>query len=247
MAGIRTPAADRRAREGDARGLRAAARDHHAPGEALQGRAGLRVHHPGQHALHAPDPQRQAHGRWPRCTSRWTWWRRASSRQKEAVAQVEPQSLDQLLHPIFDPKERAKAEVAAKGLPASPGAATGAVVFTADDAVAWSAEGQARRAGAHGDGAGRHPRHERGPGHPHRHRRHDLARGGGRAARWASPPWSAAARCDIDAKAQAAEGRRAGPSRKATASPSTARTGRGHPAASCPPAPPRSCRSWRAR
>ena len=55
---------------------------------------------------------------------------------------VEPQALDQLLHPIFDPKERAKAETAAKGLPASPGAATGAVVFTADDAVAWSQKGK---------------------------------------------------------------------------------------------------------
>jgi pyruvate,orthophosphate dikinase len=61
---------------------------------------------------------------------------------REAVAKVEPQSLDQLLHPVFDPKERAKAAVAAKGLPASPGAATGAVVFTADDAVAWSEKGK---------------------------------------------------------------------------------------------------------
>jgi pyruvate,orthophosphate dikinase len=61
---------------------------------------------------------------------------------KAAVAKVEPQSLDQLLHPVFDPKERARAAVAAKGLPASPGAATGAVVFTADDAVAWSAKGK---------------------------------------------------------------------------------------------------------
>jgi pyruvate, orthophosphate dikinase len=61
---------------------------------------------------------------------------------KEAVAKVEPQSLDQLLHPIFDPRERGKAAVAAKGLPASPGAATGAVVFTADDAVEWSKRGK---------------------------------------------------------------------------------------------------------
>jgi pyruvate,orthophosphate dikinase len=61
---------------------------------------------------------------------------------REAVLKVEPQALDQLLHPIFDPKERAKAEVAAKGLPASPGAATGSVVFTADDAVAWSQKGK---------------------------------------------------------------------------------------------------------
>jgi len=61
---------------------------------------------------------------------------------REALMKVEPQALDQLLHPIFDPSARAKAEVAAKGLPASPGAATGAVVFTADDAVAWTAKGK---------------------------------------------------------------------------------------------------------
>src|SRR5947209_14314273 len=59
-----------------------------------------------------------------------------------AVAKVEPASLDQLLHPIFDPKERAKAEIAAKGLPASPGAATGAIVFTADEAVAQAGKGK---------------------------------------------------------------------------------------------------------
>jgi pyruvate,orthophosphate dikinase len=62
--------------------------------------------------------------------------------KKEAVMKVEASALDQLLHPIFDPKERAKAETAAKGLPASPGAATGALVFTADDAVAWSHKGK---------------------------------------------------------------------------------------------------------
>jgi pyruvate,orthophosphate dikinase len=61
---------------------------------------------------------------------------------KEAVLKVEPSSLDQLLHPIFEPKERAKAAVAAKGLPASPGAATGAVVFTSEDAVAWTQKGK---------------------------------------------------------------------------------------------------------
>jgi pyruvate,orthophosphate dikinase len=52
--------------------------------------------------------------------------------EKEAVLRVDPYSLDQLLHPTLDPK--AKKVVIAKGLPASPGAACGAVVFTADDA-----------------------------------------------------------------------------------------------------------------
>lgn len=53
--------------------------------------------------------------------------------KEEALMRVEPKTLDQLLHPILDPK--AKLNVIATGLPASPGAATGTVVFTADDAV----------------------------------------------------------------------------------------------------------------
>jgi pyruvate,orthophosphate dikinase len=62
--------------------------------------------------------------------------------KKEALLKVEPQALDQLLHPIFDPKARKTVEVAATGLPASPGAATGAIVFTADEAVAWAQKGK---------------------------------------------------------------------------------------------------------
>ncbi len=52
--------------------------------------------------------------------------------KKEAVARIVPASLDQLLHPTLDPKAHRK--VIAKGLPASPGAASGKIVFTADDA-----------------------------------------------------------------------------------------------------------------
>ncbi len=62
--------------------------------------------------------------------------------KQEALLKVEPQALDQLLHPIFDAKARKSVAVAAKGLPASPGAATGAIVFTADDAVAWAQKGK---------------------------------------------------------------------------------------------------------
>jgi pyruvate,orthophosphate dikinase len=53
--------------------------------------------------------------------------------KKEAVLRIDPAQLDQLLHPIIDPAE--KVEVIATGLPASPGAASGLVVFTADEAV----------------------------------------------------------------------------------------------------------------
>ena len=59
--------------------------------------------------------------------------------KKEAVRRVKPEEIDQLLHPMIDPK--AKVEVIAKGLPASPGAAKGKVVFSAQDAVEESKEG----------------------------------------------------------------------------------------------------------
>ena len=130
-------AADSRARAGDAEGLQAAARDHHAAREALQGHPGLRVHDPGRAAVHAADAQRQAHrlrrgghrhrpgdgeadhaegsGAAGRSRSRCrSCWRRGSI-----------------------PKEWKKIPVATRGLPASPGAASGQVVFTADDAVEW--------------------------------------------------------------------------------------------------------------
>jgi pyruvate,orthophosphate dikinase len=58
----------------------------------------------------------------------------------EAVRRVDPAQLDQLLHPMIDPK--AKKEVLGKGLPASPGAASGQIVFSAEDAEAWSKAGK---------------------------------------------------------------------------------------------------------
>ncbi len=60
--------------------------------------------------------------------------------KKEAVLRMDPAQLDQLLHPMFDPQ--APKEVVAKGLPASPGAATGRIVFNAEDAEAWAARGE---------------------------------------------------------------------------------------------------------
>jgi len=60
--------------------------------------------------------------------------------KEEAIERVNPSSLDQLLHPTIDPK--AKRTVIAKGLPASPGAATGKAVFTAEDAEEWVNKGE---------------------------------------------------------------------------------------------------------
>jgi pyruvate,orthophosphate dikinase len=60
--------------------------------------------------------------------------------KKTALTRIEPESLDQLLHPTFDPD--AVKDVIAKGLPASPGAATGKAVFNADDADEWNSRGE---------------------------------------------------------------------------------------------------------
>ncbi len=62
--------------------------------------------------------------------------------KEKALMLVEPGALDQLLHPVFDIEEKAQALGLAKGLAASPGAAAGQVVFTADEAVAWKQEGR---------------------------------------------------------------------------------------------------------
>ena len=58
--------------------------------------------------------------------------------EKTVIMRMEPQKLDELLHPVFDKSDIKKAKVVAKGLPASPGAATGRIVFQADDAEAWA-------------------------------------------------------------------------------------------------------------
>ena len=62
--------------------------------------------------------------------------------EEEAVAMIDPRNLDTLLHPQFDAKALKAATPAGKGLGASPGAACGKVVFTADDAVAWHEKGE---------------------------------------------------------------------------------------------------------
>ena len=62
--------------------------------------------------------------------------------EAEAVAMIDPRNLDTLLHPQFDAKALKAATPLGKGLGASPGAACGKVVFTADDAVEWAARGE---------------------------------------------------------------------------------------------------------
>ena len=62
--------------------------------------------------------------------------------EEEAVAMIDPRNLDTLLHPQFDAAELKKATPIGKGLGASPGAACGKVVFTAEDAVEWAERGE---------------------------------------------------------------------------------------------------------
>ncbi len=63
-------------------------------------------------------------------------------KKEEAVMRVTPSQLDELLHPIIDPKVEKAAKILAKGLPAGPGGAAGQIVFTANDAVEWVKKGK---------------------------------------------------------------------------------------------------------
>jgi len=62
--------------------------------------------------------------------------------KEEAIMRVTPSQLDELLHPIIDPKIEAQTKPIAKGLPAGPGGASGQIVFTAQDAVEWAKQGK---------------------------------------------------------------------------------------------------------
>ncbi len=62
--------------------------------------------------------------------------------KEEALLMIEPEALNQLLHPVFDAEEKGKHQVLARGLAASPGAAAGQAVFTADEAVDWERKGK---------------------------------------------------------------------------------------------------------
>ena len=62
--------------------------------------------------------------------------------EKTAVLRCEPAKLDELLHPVFDASAMKNAKVLTKGLPASPGAATGQVVFFAEEAAKWNRDGK---------------------------------------------------------------------------------------------------------
>ncbi len=71
--------------------------------------------------------------------------------EKTAILRCEPQKLDELLHPVFDKLALSKAKVITQGLPASPYAACGQIVFHADDAQEWHEDGKKRHHGSYRD------------------------------------------------------------------------------------------------
>ena len=98
--------------------------------------------------------------------------------REEAIMMVDAQQLDQLLHPTLDLD--AERDIVGRGLPSSPGAASGRIVFSAEDAEAWVGRGEKVIFGADRNLAGRHQRHACVRGHFNHAWRYDFARRRGR-------------------------------------------------------------------
>ena len=150
------------------------------PGKALSRHPGFRVHHPGRQAVHAADPQWQAH-RSGGCAHRRRHGERGTdhARRRPCCASIRSSWISCCIRcSIRRPRRRSRS--IAKGLPASPGAAVGRVVFTADEAVLQSQK-TARDSGPRRNRSRRHSRHGSGQGNSDFARRHDQPRGGGRA------------------------------------------------------------------
>ncbi len=127
------------ARDGDAGGFRRARQDRRAARGALPRHAGPRVHGRAREVLDPADARRQAHRQGGAQGRR----RHGGGGPDHARGGGRPRragSADQLLHPTLDPK--AERTLIARGLPASPGAATGEIVFTAEEAERLKTEGR---------------------------------------------------------------------------------------------------------
>ena len=178
VAGIRTPIHISELEENSARHLQPVARHHHAPRKTLPRHAGLRVHHSGRPLVHVADPQRQAH-RTRRCSRRHPDGRRRPDHQgRSHLPRRSPTSYTTSSSPASTEKG-VEVEVLATGLPASPGAAVGQIVFTAEEAVEkFQKDKQAKiilvRSETTPEDIGRHGSCSR---NPHFARRHDQPRG----------------------------------------------------------------------
>jgi pyruvate,orthophosphate dikinase len=105
--------------------------------------------------------------------------KRGPDLEEDAVrGSIRPRSTSCCIRPSTP---RAKRDVIATGLPASPGAASGEIVFSSDEAASAAGRRAQGHPGADRDQPGRHPRHARRRRHPDHARRHDLARRRGRA------------------------------------------------------------------
>ena len=141
---------------------------------ALPRHAGHRVHHRARQALDAADPHRQAHRQGGAEDRRRHGRRGADHRaRRRSRASTRPRSTSCCTRPSTRSAER---DVIATGLPASPGAASGEIVFTADEAEDARRRGPQGHPGAHRDQPRGHPRHARRRGHPDHARRHDQPR-----------------------------------------------------------------------
>ena len=187
-------------------------------------------------------PHRQAHRQGGAAGSRSSWPTRGLITRKEAVTRIDPGALDQLLHPTIDPEGRAQGD--RHGLPASPGAASGEIVFSADEAETLKAQGkrvilvrvETSPEDIHGMHAAEGILTTRGGMTSHAA---VVARGMGK------PCVSGAGALRVDYAAQHHDIAAARRSRRATSSPSTARPARCWPAACrwssrrCPASSPR--------
>ncbi len=140
VAGIRTPEKIADLANAAAEGLRAVQRDRRPARAPLPRRAGSGVYRRARQALHAADAQREAQRRGrgqDRARSRRRGLDRQTPRRRDGQRAIARSAL-----PRAHRSRRRRSSVACKGLNASPGAAAGQIVFTADDAVAWKEHGR---------------------------------------------------------------------------------------------------------
>ena len=196
--------------------------------KALPRHAGPRVHRRAGQALDAADARTASAPPRRRCASRSSLRTRGLITKEEAVARIDPASLDQLAAPDHRSERRAQGDRDRPAGVARRGLRRDRVL------VRRGGEAQGRRQEGH-PGAGRdlpggHPRHARRRRHPHHARRHDLARRGGRARHGQALRLG---RRHAPRRLHRADHARAGQTRSsaATSSPSTARPARCWPAA----------------
>ena len=224
VAGIRTPEPISQLERRDAQGLRAVAGHPQEARVALQGDAGHRVHGPGWHALHAPDPNRQADRHGGRADRRRDGQGRAD-RRNDGDQAGQPREPEPPAPAAARSQGRQTVKPVAQGIAASPGAACGKVVLSAEAAIEQARRSipddpilLVRKETSPEDVAGHAP----GQGDLDGHRRQGEPRGGRR------PGLGQAVRRRLRGDQDRRDGRHrsrstARPSRRATSSRSTAR------------------------